>query len=126
MIRSVYEVPRDLTNGRGEPLNLAPINPQAFSIELVRARTAQQITTPVVLEPGDSTRYTLLLFPMGSLLWVVRTETSGFPNADAIGAAPFPGGMPVTPHMAMPLARGNEWTALVLAAFLTLVLEDTE
>ena len=104
----------------GKPMDLRPRN---ISVLQVRQYLDNNLTTNVVLEPGDGTRYTLVLAPAALLVWVIRTETAGDLNSDAIGVVPVGRWCgAVTAFDLQPLTRGNEWTGLVLAAFLNTIV----
>lgn len=108
-------------------MQLLPINHPSFA--KVRELLWRDKTVHVILEPGDWTRYTMLLARIGQLLWVVRTRTSGSPWSDAIGAMPislkeFAGtGRVLQSWEVEALTAKHPWTAIILIAFFTQLLE---
>ena len=105
----------------GRPMDLRPIGRDGGD-EVIRTRLGAGIAVAVTLEPGDATRYTLILAPVGATVWVIRTETSGHPNSAAIGAVCIYRGSRVDAFDVHALTRGIEWTGIVLAAFLNTVV----
>ena len=71
----------------------------------------------VILEPGDATRYCLLVTEVNGIYWIIRMETPGAPFSDAIGAVSI-AKMKFAPFDLKPLARGNIHTEMVLYHFL--------
>ena len=87
------------------------------SLEHLKTHLKHGLHAEVTLEPGDATRYKLILVPFSWGLWVIRVEGGWDPRADAQGAMSLSNDYEYHPKDFAILSNGFEHTANVFATF---------
>jgi len=128
-VTAAYDAPELLYHGR--PMTFTPIN---VSLTHLIATLHQNVPQVVILEPGDATRYTLLLVPLNlgddvsahldavgipsdaadGYLFVSKLDTHECPGT----WIPFGSGLTVGTYD-LPALTGNAWSCELLAWWFT-------